>query len=938
MLNLSVIAPDEGGFTHLVLTADPNSRTLTCGVVARIAKSNLRKIDAEAFVLSGTTFKETGLPESQCASTEEVAFLATGKPNYSALAGLPHHSKCEYASDWRLMLGAGDVPVKLSETVSAIASLFNAMERASDRLRNAVERIASETGFPSALVTIGAGETVFGEATYHPADMRADLPTQTKTRADTAQDALRSLRRQEEVFRKLREGECDKGGFEYRPEQEQFANAVAEALESDGHLLIEAGTGVGKSLGYLIPATRHALASGETVLVSTNTKILQDQLLLSDYPKLCELLNYRVPPPVVLKGRENYLCLEKLRLHALGTRAELRETLNELREISEERAISLALMRLALHITSEASGDFEHLMFPPWLSAEAAQKIKRLLSAAFRGCLRDRCPLHNQCYFYTHRNAAEKSPIIIVNHALLFAMANPAAGDDDQMASFVDKAPVWVLDEAHNLEEALLDQMGVAIVSRDIIELINGLQRLAQSRALGMRLGMPVNEVPADDQEAYGKLKKLQNDLPGYAEGCYESFRSLAGIAEHAHRRLAERGAGETNRWDFTEPAREEIAELKEEVMAAVATLFDRFIDMSGGITLLAEHTAGNGDGFLYIDDGRYQIQLREAVNLFVSLKEACEKLLGDEETWVKWMEVTRTGRRNDFYWTLAACPVVAGNHFLDLINARKSALIVSGTLAVNGKFSYVKRCLGLDALDKGQMREVILASPFNFKRNALVIIPSDMPEPSFNDKAAHQEYLEALTELASDAVRIFGGSTLALFNSYADLQKVTELCQGLCDDGYRLLAQERGASKQQLVDDFRKSGNAVLFGVRSFWEGFDIKGDDLQCVIISRFPFPNLHDPLTAGKCRYIDRHDGSSFTDYMLPYAIMKFTQGFGRLIRSIDDYGCVLLLDGRVLSKRYGMDFLRNLPGPTIVKLPRSDVAEEMRNFLFERRMVE
>ena len=935
VLKVSFITSGEDGFTHAAFGADNESRTLTCGEVSQLAKSKLRKLDAEVFILSGVTPKEAGLPEAMCASADEIAFLATGKVDCTALEGIFRRAECDGAEAWQVQGGEGECPVDILSAAGAVAGLWTLLESISDRLRAAIERIASETGFPTALITISESESILGETAYHPADVRADLPARAKMRADTALDALKSLPRMEEVFRKLREKEYAGMGYEYRPEQEQFAKAVSEALECDGHLLIEAGTGVGKSLGYLIPATRHALASGETVLVSTNTKILQDQLLLSDYPKLCELLNYHLPPPVVLKGRENYLCLEKLRLQVLGTRTDLRETLGELREIGEGHAVALTLMRLAIHIATETSGDYEHVMFPAQLPADTAQRIKRMFSAAFRGCLRDRCPMHNQCYFYSQREAAEKSLLVIVNHALLFALAIPGVNPADQMASFVDKAQVWVLDEAHNLEEVLLDQMGVALISGDIIEFINGLQRLAQGRALGMRLGMPVSEVPTDDQEAFGKLKALQTEVPGYAERCYESFRSLTAIAESAFQRLADDRGGDTQRWDFTEPTREEVAEVKEEMAEAITTFYDYLIDMSGGMTLLAEQTAGNADNFLYIDDSRYQIQLRDAINVFVSLKEACKRLLGDEETWVKWMEVTRSGRRRDVFWMMAACPVVVGTHFQELISARKSALMVSGTLAINGKFGYVKRCLGLEAMDAAQMKEVILSSPFDFKRNALVIIPSDMPEPSFNDRAAHEHYLEALAELTADAVRVFGGSTLVLFNSYADLQKVSDMCTELCDDGFKLLIQERGISKHQLVDDFKSMEKAVLFGMRSFWEGFDIKGDDLQCVIISRFPFPNLHDPLTAGKARYIDRHGGSSFTDYMLPYAIMKFTQGFGRLIRSTDDYGCVLLLDGRVLTKRYGLDFLRNLPGPTIVKLPRHDVADEMQTFLSNRR---
>jgi ATP-dependent DNA helicase DinG len=256
---------------------------------------------------------------------------------------------------------------------------------------------------------------------------------------------------------------------------------------------------------------------------------------------------------------------------------------------------------------------------------------------------------------------------------------------------------------------------------------------------------------------------------------------------------------------------------------------------------------------------------------------------------------------------------------------------MVSGTLAVDGNFSYLRRGLGLTDFPPDRLREEMLASPFDYKRRALVLVPHDMPAPDFRDQQAHGRFLDALAETVTEAARVFGGATLVLFNSYADLNAVAGKLDGLKSDGFAVLSQERGASRFQLAGEFKATRKSVLLGVRSFWEGFDIRGEALQCVVISRLPFPNLHDPLTAGKVRYIDEHDGDSFNLYMLPSAIMKFKQGFGRLIRSTEDFGCVLLLDQRALTKRYGASFLRELPGPAIKKLPRRRVAEVLAEFI-------
>jgi len=703
-------------------------------------------------------------------------------------------------------------------------------------------------------------------------------------------------------------------------------------LSEEGHLLIEAGTGVGKSLGYLVPAVRWALASGQPVVVSTNPKILQDQLLTSDYPRLVRLLERELPAPVVLKGRENYLCLEKLRLHALTTRSELRELLQELEGLGQVRAGALALIALALHMVNVPAGDFDFIRLPDTLSAENSRRLKQKLSAAFRGCLRERCPLLKHCYFYAQREAAEHSPVTIVNHALLFALAHSEnEATPDLLASFVDQAPVWVLDEAHNLEEVLLDALGVSINSYDLIEFVNGVSRLLQDRRLATRLTLPVDEVPAEHQEVFFSLRNLQAQVPGAAEAVFACFRNLSEVVSGAYARLREESAGELLRLDLTEPQKEEAASVRDALLDGVAALHDHLLDLNDGLLLLAEQTGGKPDGFFYLDDNRYQMRLREVLSIFAGLKQGCAGFLAEAETWVRWLEALPAGRRKDLMWELAACPVVVGEHFVNLVRSRKSVLMVSGTLAIHRSFEYVKRCLGLHLLPQESLREVVLASPFDYSRRALVLIPHDVPEPDFRDRKAHQRYLEALSEVVAEAAGVFGGAALVLFNSYADLQAVVKLSGELEQAGFTLLVQERGISRIQLAGRFRETEKAVLFGTRSFWEGFDIPGEDLQCVIISRLPFPNLNDPITAGKMRYIDRNGGNSFTEFMLPSAIMKFTQGFGRLIRSTQDYGCVLLLDRRVLTKNYGAEFLRNLPGPWIVRSPRNRLNNLMSQFL-------
>ena len=927
MLRIAVIAGVNEDLWHTALTVDHVSRELTAISSKPISRDALAGLSADCYVLQSPLEGDAlDVPENRYATSVEVAYLSGQKSPCRTTEELKRR-----ALSWQISLPE-ELPGESIGVLGTLAAFIERLGGISEGLRTSLAMIADEGGFPPELITLETNDILLGENPYFPEDMRTDLPPRAKTRDETSIDMLKQLPKPGEVFSRLRQGDFGEQGFEYRAEQEQFAARVQKSLVDECNLLIEAGTGVGKSLGYLIPVVWQSLASGEPVLISTNTKILQDQLLTSDYPKLVELLGAPLPPPVVLKGRENYLCLEKLRLHALTSRSDLRDLLGGAGEPGSTRTTALALMGFALHTTNSVTGDFEYIAMPEGLMAELAVKLKKRLNAAFRGCLRERCPLLNQCYFYSQRDAAERSPVVIVNHALLFALAHPGTdAATDPLASFVDSSPYWILDEGHNLEEVLLDALGASVTSVDLIEFVNSLQRLISSRVLVSRLAFPEDEVPSEHRENFVKLKDFQGVAPGAAESVYESFTSLSEISQHAFNDFRDERARDLLRLDLTEPQKEEVIELRDNLLEETAVLYDRLLDFSDGLTQLVEQTGGDTEGFFYLDDNKYQIQLRESVNLFEQLKQACAKLLSEDETWVRWIEAFTAGRRRDIFWQLAACPVVVGDYFTDLLESRKSTVIVSGTLAISGRFDYVKRILGLNSLPREDLEESILASPFDYPRRSLVLVPSDVPEPDFRNQDAHSEYLKALAEIVNEAARVFDGATLVLFNSYSDLLTVLAMGEKLKDEGFSLLAQERGVSRFQLASDFRKEEKAILFGTRSFWEGFDIRGKDLQCVIISRFPFPNLHDPLTAGKVRYIDRNGGNSFQDYMLPSAIMKFTQGFGRLIRSTEDYGCVLLLDRRALTKNYGTQFLRNLPGPTMKKLPKKKLSEQMRRFL-------
>jgi|GEM_PF-1304542 len=937
MLGIAIVSPRDDGYLMVPLTIDEQSLRVVIGAAKAMTDVSAASKQAAAVVLaSALNPRSLRIPSNRALTYREARFLAGESPAQAELTALECAATMERYAPLQVELSAPEAiaqaGAELIRTIDATLTLCRRVACLTPATRRSLQVLAEETGMPGSLFGLEQGE-MLRDAALTPEQMRSELPGRPRVRRDSAWLAELKLPELAEVFGAIREERMPEADFEYRPEQEEFAREVESALADEKHLLMEAGTGVGKSIGYLLPALRHAIARGEPVIVSTNTKVLQDQLLHSDFPRLEVLFGKRLPPPVVLKGRENYVCLEKLRLHPLSSRTAMRELFSELAETgADQRSVALAVLGLALSVFTSESGEFEHLPAPSDLPGPSLRMLRQRLNCAFRGCLRERCPLLRECFFYAQREAAEQSPLSIVNHALFFSLAHPEADPDDPMTSFVDRAPVLILDEAHNLEEVLLSALAVELNSLDFVEFLNGLSRLFENRLLVGRLALPVGEVPTEMRDAFLRLKELQAQVPAAGEELYEVFRELSARLEDAFREFREADE-ERVQVDLTDPMREEARKLREELGDLISRVYDLLLELNPGLMLLTERTSTGEEGsFFYIADNRYQIALREVVNRFSEMKQACAGLLSEAPEWVKWVEVSRAFGREAGMWEVAACPVVVGDYFAQVIERRRSAIMTSGTLAVRESFEFVKKNLGIGELPPEQLGERILASPFDYQRRALVLVPQDVPEPNFRDRQAHDDYLKALAEVVLAASRAFAGNTLVLFNSYSDLRRVAELAEEpLQAEGLTLLRQVRGSSRFRLAADFRRIEGAVLFGVRSFWEGFDIRGEDLQCVIISRLPFPNVKDPVVAGKIRYLDGVGANSFTEFMLPAAMMKFKQGFGRLIRSRSDFGSVLVLDRRVLTKRYGQAFLECLPGPTTRVVKKSELESELVSFL-------
>ncbi|MFO7637908.1 MAG: ATP-dependent DNA helicase [bacterium] len=603
---------------------------------------------------------------------------------------------------------------------------------------------------------------------------------------------------------------------EHRPQQQAMAEAVEAAFAGQGRLAVEAGTGVGKSLAYLVPAAAWAARTGSRVAVSTYTRILQDQLLTRDVRLLRRLLP-DAPRVEVAYGQENYLC--RLRLHArvnhgLFDTREQAEAADELLEWAADTETGILL---------EA---------PVTLPAKLQRRVGRDSAA----CPRQRCPSFGECHWYRARRAWEAAGILVVNHALYFA----GSGE----GGVLPEIAAVVFDEAHRLEDAAVSHFGVRLNQHWLTGILDNL-------------------FPASGR---GLLQSLPRSgiAPPLEAATLNCRAELAAFFS----RLQPDPAAEPGRRKLADPVEAGPAPALEKLGAA-----------------LARAAADLGDEELGVELGGAGRWLGEAAAGLRRFEEP------DTESSVRWLEWGQPGV------TLNLAPLsVAEQLAAEIYSKLRVAVLTSATLTVANNFEFTSRRLGLEGFTTLQ-----LDSPFDHGRNSLLYVPDRLPlptDPAFTEQAARQ--VSAIT-------RASRGRALVLFTSYEMMRRVHEACD---DNGHARLIQGE-LPLPQLLERFRTDIDSVLFATQSFWQGVDIPGESLSCLIICRLPFEVPDDPrLTAIADRL--RADGiKPFTAYQLPTAVLRFRQGFGRLIRSRRDRGVVCVLDRRILTKGYGDTFLRSLP---------------------------
>ena len=680
-------------------------------------------------------------------------------------------------------------------------------------------------------------------------------------------------------------------GYEYRAPQVAMLQAVAEAFNRQHHLLAEAGTGTGKSLAYLLPAIAYAVRNRTRVVISTNTINLQDQLFKKDLPDLERVLAAawgRESPfrAALLKGRGNYLCLR--RFQALKNRPSL--SFDELRGV----------VRVLVWLPLTQTGDQAELSLP----LPSDRFVWSEMAADNEGCTLERCQREQdgRCFFFRARRQADAAHVIVVNHSLLMA---DAATDNHVLPEYHH----LIIDEAHHLEGAVTDQLSFRAeantLSQELTALYNkagkGSGLLADAaaalqRAVSEDLAPVVRDQVTKVQEAIVATgERLQN----FWEVLADAARSLQSRADNGDYDIRVRITDQIRSqptWVEIEVSWENLGAAWQRLLHGMAALAGRLDDLQlvrGGETLGGETP-------------RLQ-QLAEALQ---AAAHRLGELYGLMEAWavkpdhngIYWFEInSQTGRM-----ALRSAPLDVGPLVQQHILFRNDTVILtSATLRTAGSFDYVR-----DRLRAQDADTVTVGSPFHYRESTLLYLPSDLPEPT---APGYQNAVEqALIGLAG----ALKGRTLALFTSYAQLRRTAQaITPALAEAHVSVLSQGSGASRHQLLEVFKAGANTLLLGTRSFWEGVDVMGPALSALVLVRLPFAVPSDPVVAARSETFD----DPFYNYSVPDAILRFRQGFGRLIRSKADRGVVVVLDKRIQSKSYGQLFIDSLPDCTVHKAP-------------------
>lgn len=662
-------------------------------------------------------------------------------------------------------------------------------------------------------------------------------------------------------------------GYEHRPQQVDMLRAISEAFNIPSHLLVEAGTGTGKSLAYLLPSIYYAVRNGRRVVISSNTINLQDQLYNKDIPDLQRILPISFSA-AMLKGRTNYLCLRRL------------DTVRRSGQLTPEEASTVVKI---LHWASTTeTGDRSELLI---LNADIDTWLR--VQASSETCMGDRCPYFQQrkCFYYRARARAERAHLVVINHALLLsdiAIENRVLPDYTHL----------IIDEAHHLEEQATNQFGINVSRRDMYGVLASLGSTGGGDSpSGVLSRVPAlfqsEAVSSSAREAISsRIETLRSNIDRAERRLYELFNVLTSFLEQN----TDFGANAKGSYDTTislTPGMRTQPDWSE-----VEIAWDNY---AGPMRVILSELEKLGDQV-------EKLTLAESTTRDEILQEIQAHHMRASEMWTGMDRILMTPDDDGIYWisvsrqnqeiTLHSAPLHVGDMLQEtLFENNECVVLTSATLRTGNSYDYIKSRLSIE-----DTLEVALDSPFDYKSAVLLYVPKDIPEPN-------QPYYQKTTSQALiDLCIATQGRALILFTSFSQLRATYRAIQRpLEDEGIVIYGQGVDGTRRQILENFVQTPRSVLLGTRSFWEGVDVVGEALSCLVITRLPFAVPTDPIIAARAKTFE----DPFNQYYLPDSILRLRQGFGRLIRSQEDFGMVAILDKRILTKSYGKTMLRSLP---------------------------
>ncbi|MBX7256662.1 MAG: DEAD/DEAH box helicase [Candidatus Hydrogenedentes bacterium] len=702
--------------------------------------------------------------------------------------------------------------------------------------------------------------------------------------------------------------------FEVRPQQIRMMEHVAAAFNDEGIAVVEAPTGVGKTMAYLAPAVLWALRNKERVVISTRTINLQEQIVHKDIPALQKALGLPFNA-VLVKGRSNYLCIRKLR-RALSEATLLKD--------EKEEEILKAVAEWAEHTKDGSLADLPFV--PPrdlWAGICSESDTCRLSA----------CPDPKRCFVGRARRDMAKADILVANHHMTFSdLAVKRETGSFTSAGVLPAYRRIIFDEAHNIEDSATDYFGVEATRLGALAAIGRFVRSETGVERGLipylKLKL-MRDVNGPSVEEYVSILDLIDNklLPALA-----ATRHALTAAFDAIRQFTSASCGQIGReikWRLTEEvlAMPELRRIHGELVLPSVEETNTCAKL---VTLLLTKIrdipapADGSDSPFMTECFQLEAYGDRLRRLASALAEGTDAVLAPNT--VRWIEIDS---QNKAIVRIIRCPLEVGKPMAEWVFPSLTAVVMtSATLSVGHTFEFLKSRIGLDRVDDREVETLALDSPFDFQKQAILAIPTDLPNPDA------KEFLDASVESVRNIVRITNGHAFVLFTSFYALDYTYKHLELELKDAGITPLKQGAIARTRLLDRFRKEHSSVLFGTDSFWEGVDVAGSALQCVILTKLPFRVPTEPVLQARAEAIDGAGGNSFMEYTVPQAVVKFRQGFGRLIRRKTDRGAIVVLDRRIMTKHYGRVFLQSLPEMNRIAGPSTEIYEALQGFFLQQ----